>query len=155
MTSQNSYYETDICFCRLECFKSAWITTVLHKGLKFPENYRHFQSAQYINSKDVQWTLGALLHRTRYLPLRDLEQLEMSHFKPSWVGSSNLIYNEYLLVICFVVVVTAILLYIKRLKLCSKVTTADLTRVPSMSYFMTDVDQTEPGVRFSKNYTYP
>ena len=81
--------------------------------------------------------------------------MEMSHFKPSWVGKSNLFYNQYLLVICFIVVVTAILLYIKRLKLCSTVVKADLSRVPSMSYFMTDVDQTEPGVRFSKNYTYP
>ena len=90
-----------------------------------------------------------------FFSCRDLEKLEMSHSKPSWVGKSQLFYNEYLLVICFLVVVTAILLYIKRLKLCSKVTTADLSRVPSMSYFMTDVDQTEPGVRFAKNYTYP
>ena len=81
--------------------------------------------------------------------------MEMLHFKPSWVGKSNLFYNQYLLVICFIVVVMAILLYIKRLKLCSTVAKADLSRVPSMSYFMTDVDQTEPGVRFSKNYTYP
>ena len=81
--------------------------------------------------------------------------MEMSHFKPAWVGSSQLFYNQYLLVFCFVIVVMAILLYIKRLKLCSKVAKTDLSRVPSMSYFMTEVDQTEPGVRFSKNYTFP
>lgn len=55
---------------RQQCFKASWITTVLHEGLKFPKSYHSLRSVQYIQNKEVQWTLGALLHRTRYLPLR-------------------------------------------------------------------------------------
>lgn len=55
---------------RFQCFKAAWMTTVLHKGLKFPPSYHMLRSVQLINHREVQWTLGALLHRTRFLPLR-------------------------------------------------------------------------------------
>lgn len=48
-----------------ECFKAAWITTVLHVGFKMPKNYQNYQSALAINSNQVQWTLGALLYRFR------------------------------------------------------------------------------------------
>ena len=47
----------------------------------------------------------------------------------------------------------AITLYVKRLKLCPK--RADLSRVPSMSYFMTEENQSEPGVKYSNSYQYP
>lgn len=141
---------------RMNCFKSAWLTTVLHKGLKFPVSFKHLVSAQFINNKDVQWTLGALIHRTRYLPLREIEQHGMSKYKPSWLPNTHIIYNEYLLVMCFIIVVMAIVIYVRRLKLCSpKLPRTDMSRVPSMSYFMTDMDQTEPGLRQMKNYTYP
>jgi ectonucleoside triphosphate diphosphohydrolase 4 len=43
---------------------------MLHKGFKFPLNYNGLYSAQFIEDKEVQWTLGAILYRTRFLPLR-------------------------------------------------------------------------------------
>lgn len=87
---------------------------------------------------------------------REVEKFGISKYKPSWLSSSHILYNEYLLVICFVVVVMAIIIYIRRLKLCSpKLPRSDMSRVPSMSYFMTDVDQVEQGVRLMNDYTYP
>ncbi|WAR21171.1 ENTP7-like protein [Mya arenaria] len=141
---------------RMECFKSAWMTTVLHKGLNFPENYKGLHSAQFIHNRDVQWTLGALIHRTRYLPLREIQDRQQAKFKPSWMNSSHILYNEYLLLVCFLIVVMAIIVYMRRLRLCSqKAGRSDLKQVPSMSYFMTDMDQVESGVRLLDNYTYP
>lgn len=55
---------------RYQCFKSAWMTTMLHEGFKFPANYNGLKSAQFIENKEVQWTLGAILYLTRFLPLR-------------------------------------------------------------------------------------
>ena len=67
------------CFCfllhvfhsfSLQCFKSAWLYAFLHDGLKFPMNYQRLRSASLVNNNDVQWTLGAILYKTRFLPLR-------------------------------------------------------------------------------------
>ncbi len=55
---------------RLQCFKSAWLYAFLHDGLKFPVNYQRLRSASLVNNNDVQWTLGAILYKTRFLPLR-------------------------------------------------------------------------------------
>ena len=67
-----------LCVClrnRYECIKSAWMSVVLHKGFQFPVDYPNFQSAQLIQGKDVQWTLGALIYRTCFLPLRSVSLL--------------------------------------------------------------------------------
>lgn len=56
----------------MQCFKSAWLYAFLHDGLKFPLNYQHLQSASLINNNDVQWTLGAILYRTRFFPLKSV-----------------------------------------------------------------------------------
>ncbi len=55
---------------RLQCFKSAWLYAFLHDGLKFPVDYQRLRSASLVNNNDVQWTLGAILHKTRFLPLK-------------------------------------------------------------------------------------
>ncbi|KAH3707971.1 hypothetical protein DPMN_067409, partial [Dreissena polymorpha] len=150
------YQKADMERLKLECFKSAWMTTVLHMGLGFPTEYKGLQSVQLINNGDVQWTLGALIHRTRYLPLREIQEHSESKFKPSWLISSHILYNEYLLVICFVIVVMAIIIYCRRLRLCAKKTgRPDMKNVPSMSYFMTEMDQVESGVRQLNEYSYP
>eukprot|EP00795_Rhopilema_esculentum_P011964 gene11964-2540_t len=59
---------------RSQCFKSAWMTTVLHYGLKFPRGYRGLTSALMVNGKEIQWTLGAMLYRTRFMPLRKIRK---------------------------------------------------------------------------------
>lgn len=55
---------------RYQCFKSAWMYQVLHEGFHFPYNYPNLQTAQLVYDREVQWTLGAILYKTRFLPLR-------------------------------------------------------------------------------------
>ncbi|KAL8580844.1 hypothetical protein ACOMHN_017348 [Nucella lapillus] len=128
---------------KYECIKSAWLSVVLHKGFQFPTDYSRFKSAQLIEGKDVQWTLGALIYRTRFLPLRDLDHSVHPMSSP-W--SRYHFFNEYLIVLCFVVVLAAIFLYMKRLRMCPK--RAGMARVPTMAYFMTEENQMEEGVRY-------
>ena len=46
------------------------MSLVLHNALGFPTDHSLFQSANEIRGRNVQWTLGALLYRTRFMPLR-------------------------------------------------------------------------------------
>lgn len=57
---------------RTQCFKSAWIYAVLHNGFGMSTTKNRFKSTLEIDGQEVQWTLGALLHRMRYFPLRYL-----------------------------------------------------------------------------------
>ena len=43
---------------------------VFHKGFSFPVTYNNLKTALQVYDKEVQWTLGAILYRTRFLPLR-------------------------------------------------------------------------------------
>ena len=44
---------------------------VLHEGFDFPESFLRLTSApETVNGQVVHWTIGALLYRTRFLPLR-------------------------------------------------------------------------------------
>ncbi|CAG5116087.1 unnamed protein product [Candidula unifasciata] len=145
---QNLYPKADDHRFRFQCFKSAWMSQVFHKGLSFPTTYRKFTSAQLVNGKDVGWTLGALIYKTRFLPLRDVEKLtEQLQVSSNWRHSYSLDVSFMLMACCFVVL-TAIVVYMKWLKCCPR--RADLSRVPSMSYFMTDQDQIEQGLQFTK-----
>ena len=56
--------------CRYQCFKSAWMFEVFHSGFSFPVTYKNLKTALQVYDKEVQWTLGAILYRTRFLPLR-------------------------------------------------------------------------------------
>lgn len=56
--------------CRYQCFKSAWMFEVFHRGFSFPFTYKNLKTALQVYDKEVQWTLGAILYRTRFLPLR-------------------------------------------------------------------------------------
>lgn len=75
---------------RLQCFKSAWILEVLHEGLNFPTSYRHLTSIQYLHGYEIHWSLGAIIHKTKYFPLRDIEKLSTARSKTS-VGFSYLL----------------------------------------------------------------
>lgn len=57
-------------FYRYQCFKSAWVYEVFHSGFSFPASYSNLKTALQVYDKEVQWTLGAILYRTRFLPLR-------------------------------------------------------------------------------------
>ncbi|KAF3688039.1 Ectonucleoside triphosphate diphosphohydrolase 7 [Channa argus] len=107
--------QADINRLKYQCFKSAWMFEVLHSGFRFPAGYQSLKTAQLVYDKEVQWTLGAILFKTRFLPLRDLQQETLRQSHPSWLRSS-FVYNHHLFSLCILVVVLAILLYILRLR---------------------------------------
>ncbi|XP_055518124.1 ectonucleoside triphosphate diphosphohydrolase 4 isoform X2 [Leucoraja erinacea] len=100
---------------KYQCFKSAWMYEVLHRGFSFPVNYTNLKTAQLVYDKEVQWTLGAILYRTRYLPLRDIQQDAFKGNHTHWRGFS-FVYNHYLFFVCFLVVLLSIFLYLLRLR---------------------------------------
>ncbi|GAB1603982.1 ectonucleoside triphosphate diphosphohydrolase 4-like isoform X3 [Argonauta hians] len=118
---QKKYYpKSDFIRLKLQCFKAAWMSMVLHEGLKFPRSYRHFYSTQNIDGKDVQWTLGALIHRTRYLPLREIKLIS-EHQKHAIGTNLNFnqsyhFYYEYLIFFCFVLVILAVIHYVRQMR---------------------------------------
>ncbi|KAM4676975.1 ectonucleoside triphosphate diphosphohydrolase 4 isoform 2-T3 [Discoglossus pictus] len=100
---------------KYQCFKSAWMYEVFHTGFSFPENYSNLKTVLQVYDKEVQWTLGAILYRTRFLPLRDIQQDHFRGSHPHWRGVS-FVYNHYLFLVCFLVVVLSIVLYLLRLR---------------------------------------
>lgn len=109
---------------RSQCFKSAWMTTVLHYGLKFPRGYKGLTSALIVNGKEIQWTLGAMLYRTRFMPLREIQQQQLSSAKSfdtttMWLTFDHKTFSAILLM-CSLIVVAAVLVYCRRLRLYRK-----------------------------------
>ncbi|NXX34167.1 ENTP7 diphosphohydrolase, partial [Nicator chloris] len=100
---------------KYQCFKSAWMYQVLHEGFQFPLDYPSLRTAQLVYDREVQWTLGAILYKTRFLPLRDLRQESIRQAHTSWLRLS-FVYNHYLFFACILVVALAIVLYLLRLR---------------------------------------
>ncbi|XP_056351077.1 ectonucleoside triphosphate diphosphohydrolase 7 isoform X2 [Oenanthe melanoleuca] len=100
---------------KYQCFKSAWMYQVLHEGFQFPLDYPSLRTAQLVYDREVQWTLGAILYKTRFLPLRDLRQESIRQAHASWLRLS-FVYNHYLFFACILVVALAIILYLLRLR---------------------------------------
>ncbi|XP_078235797.1 ectonucleoside triphosphate diphosphohydrolase 4 isoform X4 [Pogona vitticeps] len=100
---------------KYQCFKSAWMYEVFHSGFSFPVNYGNLKTALQVYDKEVQWTLGAILYRTRFLPLRDIQQENFRGSHSHW-RSFSFVYNHYLFFACFFVVLLSILLYLLRLR---------------------------------------
>nr|DBA14972.1 TPA: hypothetical protein GDO54_004242 [Pyxicephalus adspersus] len=100
---------------KYQCFKSAWVHKVLHDGFHFPPDYPNLRTAQLVYDKEVQWTLGAMLYKTRFLPLRDIRQENARPAHVSWYRFS-FVYNHYLFFACILVVLISIILYILRLR---------------------------------------
>ncbi|CAN8205938.1 unnamed protein product [Coccothraustes coccothraustes] len=100
---------------KFQCFKSAWMFEVFHRGFSFPESYGSLKTALQVYDKEVQWTLGAILYRTRFLPLRDIQQENFRGIHSRW-RSFSFVYNHYLFLACFLVVLLSILLYLLRLR---------------------------------------
>ncbi|NXE97293.1 ENTP4 diphosphohydrolase, partial [Menura novaehollandiae] len=100
---------------KYQCFKSAWMYEVFHRGFSFPESYSNLKTALQVYDKEVQWTLGAILYRTRFLPLRDIQQENFRGSHSHW-RSFSFVYNHYLFSACFLVVLLSILLYLLRLR---------------------------------------
>ncbi|XP_036383831.1 ectonucleoside triphosphate diphosphohydrolase 4 isoform X2 [Megalops cyprinoides] len=101
---------------KYQCFKSAWMYEVFHSGFSFPTVYENLKTALLVYDKEVQWTLGAILYRTRFLPLRDIQQESLRGAHSHWRHSFSFVNNHYLFLACFLVVVLSILLYLLRLR---------------------------------------
>ncbi|KAJ8263165.1 hypothetical protein COCON_G00156220 [Conger conger] len=101
---------------KYQCFKSAWMYEVFHSGFSFPTTYENLRTALLVYDKEVQWTLGAILYRTRFLPLRDIQQEILKGAHSHWRRSFSFVNNHYLFLACFLVVVLSILLYLLRLR---------------------------------------
>ncbi|XP_031160957.1 ectonucleoside triphosphate diphosphohydrolase 4 isoform X1 [Sander lucioperca] len=101
---------------KYQCFKSAWMYEVLHSGFSFPANYKNLKTALLVYDKEVQWTLGAILYRTRFLPLRDIQQESLKAVHSHWRHSFSFVNNHYLFLACFFIVLLSIMLYLLRLR---------------------------------------
>ncbi|CAG5921623.1 unnamed protein product [Menidia menidia] len=101
---------------KYQCFKSAWMYEVLHSGFSFPTNYKNLKTALLVYDKEVQWTLGAILYRTRFLPLRDIQQESLKGTHSHWRHSFSFVNNHYLFLACFFIVLLSIMLYLLRLR---------------------------------------
>ena len=93
-----------------QCFKSAWMTSVLHEGFKFPRGFKGLHPTFMIGGKEIQWTLGAILYRTRFLPLRDMQvksKLQVTSSYRSWIyiGDSGF---KIIVFICSAVVLLSV-----------------------------------------------
>ncbi|XP_068777109.1 ectonucleoside triphosphate diphosphohydrolase 4 isoform X4 [Struthio camelus] len=75
----------------------------------------NLKTALQVYDKEVQWTLGAILYRTRFLPLRDIQQENFRGSHSHW-RSFSFVYNHYLFFVCFLIVLLSILLYLLRLR---------------------------------------
>ncbi|RUS90479.1 hypothetical protein EGW08_001747 [Elysia chlorotica] len=150
---QGNYPKADDHRFRFQCFKAAWMSQVFHRGFSFPTSFKKLRSAQLVNGKDVGWTLGALIYKTRYLPLRDIES-EKEHLEvtSAWQRAVRTMDTQFLMAACVLIVLAAIVIYMKHLKWCPR--TEDLKRVPSMSLFMSEQNQMEQGVEVVKGQTY-
>jgi Golgi nucleoside diphosphatase len=98
-----------------QCFKSAWITSVLHDGFKMPKSYTKYKSASTVNDEQVQWTLGALLYRTRFFPLRDIEQHSGVNYSKVNLTSTPYYVNYTLFILCMFAVFLCIIIYLRHL----------------------------------------
>uniref|UniRef100_A0A1A8KGI3 nucleoside-triphosphate phosphatase n=1 Tax=Nothobranchius kuhntae TaxID=321403 RepID=A0A1A8KGI3_NOTKU len=101
---------------KYQCFKSAWMYEVLHSGFSFPTNYENLKTALLVYEKEVQWTLGAILYRTRFLPLRDIPQESLKGAHSHWRHSFSFLSNCYMFLACFFIVLLSIVLYLLRLR---------------------------------------
>ncbi|CAG5105520.1 Oidioi.mRNA.OKI2018_I69.chr1.g2197.t1.cds [Oikopleura dioica] len=82
-------YKADANRLKNQCFKSAWVSLVLHEGLNFPEEGKKLTNVQTIDGAEVQWALGALIYRTRYLPLRNAQPIGASTPSSHFVESKS------------------------------------------------------------------
>lgn len=102
-----------------ECFKSVWVMVLLHDGLHMPNSYNKYKSVSIVGGSTVQWTLGALLYRTRFFPLQSIERAiggDNSQVMRTPVASTNNNFvNHVLFFLCMSAVLASIAIYLKHL----------------------------------------
>jgi len=144
---QGSYPNSDVERLETQCFKSVWVAAALHQGLTFPTNYGHLTAApNTVHGEVVHWTLGALLYRTRFFPLRAIEADDGVHHGTyhSVVQGGGLVTFRHLPWIVLVLVLLAVLVYVVRLRKYVKPST--LRKVPSMNWILPTSEDEEQGL---------
>lgn len=106
-------YKADANRLKHQCFKSAWVPMVLHGGFNFPKYNKKLTTLQTIGGTEVQWALGALIFKSRFLPLRE-ERISGSSVTHSH-HISNFDSSLVLLIICMSFVIGFMLLNLKRI----------------------------------------
>jgi len=155
-----AYPKSDVERLETQCFKSVWLTVALHQGLTFPESYGHLSSApNTVHGQVVHWTLGALLYRTRFFPLRSMKEGgESQHIHHSMYHSNKqfatgYLYSNYIVWLCLAAVSFSIVLYVVRLKRYVK--PSSLRNVPSLSKLWSPNDDEEALIgRQDQDYLY-
>ncbi|XP_025016970.1 ectonucleoside triphosphate diphosphohydrolase 7 isoform X2 [Tetranychus urticae] len=109
--SKNLYPNADSNRLYDQCFKAAWIATLLHDGFKMPKSFKNYQSALSINNNQVQWTLGALLYRIGIMSPSNAKEIQ-SH--PAVVPDLSTFHN-LLFLFCMTLVLAIIVIYLKHL----------------------------------------
>ncbi|KAM3726936.1 Nucleoside-diphosphatase mig-23 [Dirofilaria immitis] len=105
----NIYPKADEGRLRSQCFKSAWITTVLHEGFSISKTRNHFRSVFDVNGQEVHWALGALLYHMRYFPLREVVPRKLQH--PNSHIVSNRIPMYWIILLALLIVIVLWMLY--------------------------------------------
>jgi len=143
---QGSYPKSDVERLLTQCFKSVWVSTALHQGLTFPTSYGHLTAApNTVHGEVVHWTLGALLYRTRFFPLRAIESdgglhhgLYHSKEPQRFLTSTHLVWGVA------VTILLSIAIYLVRLRKLVKPST--LRKVPSLNYWLPPGEDEEQGL---------
>lgn len=105
-----------------QCFKSAWIAVTLHNGLGLDHQYHGLRSSpNTVKGEVVHWSLGAIILKTRFLPLREIQKGNAQLHNKASANTSIFHLNSIALVVCFAVVMAAIVLYLQRLKCLKKI----------------------------------
>ena len=140
------YPHADAFRFKYQCFKSAWMTTALHKGLRFPDGYKNLTAVQTINGKEVQWAMGALLYRTRFFPMRDMKADDTLTTKAQQHVLRLVFHKGFYPITVFLTIVVAFLmiLYYRRIKRYSKTVNIyrdvdDIEQVPPDEMYVYDL----------------
>ncbi|UXI20209.1 Transcription factor SOX-2 [Sarcoptes scabiei] len=113
---RNLYPKADFDRLLHQCFKSAWMLSILHDGFKMSKNYPSFESVSVINDEPVQWTLGALILRTRFFPLRSFDKIQ-NNVQMQHVIPANIFVQYAVFALCMLAVIVCIGVYLRRLHL--------------------------------------
>jgi len=126
------YQNADLKGLKNQCIKSAWVTVALHQGLKFPKNSAHLSSSpNTVNGQVVHWTVGALLYRTRFYPLR---YMNGGNHITTELGLDSP-HSHYILLFILATAVVGTFIYLKRFKRCWK--PSAIRRVESFRFLLT------------------
>ena len=104
---KNLYPHADFDRLSTQCFKSAWLSTVIHRGFGFPDTYRYLQSTDKIGGREVQWTMGALLYT-----LMQSSDTGLTSFSHIYHITNHKISRDFLVPILFILIALSLLFFV-------------------------------------------